>query len=490
MADRPNVLMVLSDQLRRQALGCAGDPNVSTPAIDSLAEDGVRCTNACSNYPVCVPARFSLLTGEHPHSREIPAIDWAMSPTERTMGDAFSDAGYETAYIGKWHLSGHHAYRLDDEVSQQDRMRWLNRSQVPPAVRDEFDYWRGFELRNHPFDTAYFVDDDPEPQSLDGYQTDGLFELAREFLTQDRDSDRPFFLILSVEPPHPPFAAPDEYERRWAGRELTLRPNVPYDDPDMVPPTHESWGSREAATASFEDRPVYFRDTVLDEMRGYYAMVENLDDNVGELVETLEQNDMRASTALLFLADHGELLGSHGLMAKQYPYEESVGIPAICSYPEGGIDGGRTVSEPVGLEDWFPTLLSIAGIKSPSEMPGADIRPLLADDESTLDRDGVLLEFVREDRSGRPFDKETWRGLHTGRYKYTVKGGMYGAEPWQLFDLEEDPYEQHNLLEEASDQQLAERLHGTLRTMLDDTDDTFPLQPAFGHPGLNMAEWN
>lgn len=487
MADRPNVMLVLSDQLRRQALGCAGDPNVSTPEIDRLADEGVRCTNACSNYPVCVPARFSLLTGEYPHTRAIPAIDWGMSPAERTLGDAFSEAGYETAYVGKWHLSGHHAYRLDEDVEQADRMERLNRTRVPPAIRDGFDHWRGFELRNHPFDTAYFADDDPEPRPLDGYQTDGLFDLATRFLTRERDSDRPFFLVVSVEPPHPPFVAPDEYQNRWADRELELRPNVPDGDPDAVPPTHERWGSRESATPGLDDRPVYFRDAVFDEMRGYYAMVENLDDNVGDVLGTLEDEGIRDSTAVLFLADHGELMGSHGLMAKQYPYEESIGIPAICSYPDGGIDGGRTVDEPVGLEDWFPTLLSVAGVDEPDSHPGTDIQPLLTGETSTLDRDGILLQFVREDRAGRPFDEETWRGLHTGRYKYTVKGGMEGGEPWQLFDLQADPYEQNNLLEGQSVPDVAERLHESLRTKLQSVDDTYPLRPAFGCDGLNTV---
>ena len=105
---RPNILILLCDQLRRQALGCYGDPDAHTPNLDAFAERGVRFANACSTYPICVPFRFSMMTGEYAHTRSIPGIEWSMSPTERTMADEFNEAGYDTVYIGKWHLDGGH----------------------------------------------------------------------------------------------------------------------------------------------------------------------------------------------------------------------------------------------------------------------------------------------------------------------------------------------------------------------------------------------
>ena len=104
--DQPNVLIILSDQLRRQALSCYGNPNTNTANIDRLARNGIRFANACSTYPICVPFRFTLMTGEYAHTRLIPGIEWAMSPAERTLADEFNEAGYETTYIGKWHLDG------------------------------------------------------------------------------------------------------------------------------------------------------------------------------------------------------------------------------------------------------------------------------------------------------------------------------------------------------------------------------------------------
>jgi arylsulfatase A-like enzyme len=481
MPDRPNVVMVLCDQLRRQAIGCAGDPNVSTPHLDGLAEDGVRFSNACSTFPVCVPTRFSFVTGEYAHSRSVPSIDYQLSPAERTVADGFTDAGYRTAYVGKWHLAGHHAYRYEDG---HDTARELNRKPVRPDVQGGFDHWRGFEVRNDPFDTAYFADDDPTPRLIDDYQTDGLFDLAFDFL--DEQGDHPFFLVVSVEPPHPPFEAPEEYLEPWQDRELRLRENVALGDEEGLPGGYSSWGSTaEAGEALFGDGND--SDILLDDLRSYYAMVENLDANVGRLREELDRRGLRDETATVFLSDHGELLGSHALSGKQHPHEESVGVPFIVSHPGGGIDDGSVFEAPTCTEDWYPTLLGLAGIDAP-ETPGTDLTPLMRGDTGSLARDGVLLEFVREDRAGGPYSAETWRGFRTERYKYTVTGGIAGGDPWQLFDLRDDPYEQENLVDDPDHEALAARMHGHLREALAETGDDYRLKPAFGHDAYRIPE--
>jgi len=469
MPDRPNVVVVLCDQMRREAMSCAGDPNVSTPNLDRLAREGVRFTNANSTYPICVPARLSFVTGEHAHTRHAHHI-WRMSPAERTFAHELGDAGYETAYVGKWHLA---------DVSQ-DRP-------VPPELQGGFDYWRGFELKNSPFETAYYADDDPTPRPIEGYQTDGLFDLGFEFLDA-RTSRDPFCLTVSVEPPHPPFIAPEEYLAEWEDRDLELRENVPYPDDDALPGQYSRWGDPTEATEELYERPGYFGDTLLDEMRGYYAMIENLDDNVGRLLDELDARGIREETAVVFISDHGEMMGSHGLMAKQHPYEESVGIPFIVSYPGGGIDDGRTIAAPTCTEDWYPTILGLAGIDAP-EKPGVDLTPLIRGEQPSLSRAGVLLEFVREIRPNMPYHEETWRAFRTERYKYTVKGDrVQGAEPWQLFDLREDPYEQHNLIGDPDHEDVALELHGELRTALVDSRDDYALKPAYGHDALNVPE--
>ena len=149
----PNLLVLLSDQLRRQALGVHGDPDARTPHLDAFAQQGIRFDNACSTYPICVPFRFTHMTGEYAHVRKIPGIEYVMSTEERTLADEFNEAGYETIYVGKWHLDGGHG-RLGSAVQ-------VNRTRVPRSRQGRWQKWYGFELRNDPFDTCYFEDDDP-----------------------------------------------------------------------------------------------------------------------------------------------------------------------------------------------------------------------------------------------------------------------------------------------------------------------------------------
>lgn len=485
METRPNILVVLCDQLRRSALRCSGDPNVSTPNIDQLAEQGVRFTNSCSSYPICVPTRFTFMTGEYAHTRFVPSIDWRMSPAEHTIAHELGAAGYQTAYIGKWHLAGFHRYVYNEDAEERGkRARRQNRMPIRKELRGGFEHWRGFEFRNDPFDTFYFSDDDPTPRRIDGYQTDGLFDLAEEYIDDQWDGTAPFFQVLSVEAPHPPFTAPREDLERWNDREMELAPNV---DLDTQYPVRD-WGVEEIRDE------LGMNDGILDDIRAYYAMIENLDRNIGELLDVLERKGLRKTTAILFLSDHGELLGSHGLIEKEHPYEESIGVPFILSHVGGDINQNVTIDEPIATEDWFPTVCGLAGIDLERQNGGADLTPLMRGERNSLDRPGVMLEFVREHRGGSssgesiPFNRETWRGFRTRRYKYTVKGGPQGGEPWQLFDLQADRYETENLIEDPDYRATAGKLHGHLRDRIDATNDDFGLKPAFGHDGINYWE--
>jgi arylsulfatase A-like enzyme len=459
---RPNVLLVISDQLRRSALGCYGDPNVSTPNIDGLARDGACFTAASSTYPVCVPFRFSLMTGEYAHTRFIPSIEWRMSPAERTLADEFNEAGYNTALFGKWHLYGGFGHLPGHTVVK------TSRTPVPRMFQGRWERFAGFDICNDPYDTYYFNEDDPTPHKIDGFQTDGLFDLALDYLRQPERQQAPFAAVLSVEPPHPLFTAPPRYLDRWLGRELKLRDNVQLDK-------------------EYNQRGPHSRD-LLDDLRVYYAMVENLDDNIGRLMAVLAETGLAGDTVVALTADHGELLGSHGLLAKQRPYEESAGVPLIVSGPAPRFRPGLRIDDPVCTEDLFPTLLGLAGITPRDAKPGLDLSPLLRGERTGLDRDGVLLEFVAELREHMPFHEETWRGLRTRRYKYTVLGDAHGGKPWQFFDLQDDPYEMHNLVADPRYAEDVRRHHAGLRERLAATHDHYVLSPAFGCPGLN--EWD
>ena len=452
MAKRPNILVVLSDQLRRQALACYGDPDARTPHTTQLARDGIVFDQACSTYPICVPFRFTLMTGEYAHTRLVPGIEWRMSPAERTLADEFNESGYETIYVGKWHLDGGHG-RLGSAVQ-------TNRCPVKRPYQGRWQKWFGFELRNGPFDTCYFEDDDPTPIPIEGYQTDGLFDIAMNYLAEDRDQQRPFCMVLSVEPPHDPFEAPVEYQTPWEAREIELPPNFEAAD--------------EAQRTQF----------ILNRKR-YNAMVENLDSNLGRLRTFLAKNNLSDDTVLVFLSDHGELAGAHGLRGKQWPYEESVGIPLIVCDPRYPARAGTHLTTPTSSEDLFPTLLGLADLRPKNDLPGTDLTSLIQGRTTQLNRPGVLLEFVAELRQGVPFYDAIWRGFRSEHYKYLVKGDKNGAEPWAFFDLANDPYEMHNLVDEPNWAQAIGQHHGWLRTRMEQTDDPFVLQPAWGREGWN-----
>ena len=454
--EKPNILILLSDQLRRQALGCYGDPDARTPRMDRLACEGVRFTAANSTYPVCVPFRFSLMTGETAHSRLIPAIEWAMSPAERTLADEFNERDYDTVYIGKWHLDGGHG--------RMGSARQCGRTPVRRSHQGRWRKWLGFDLRNDPFDTYYFEDDDPTPRKIEGYQTDGLYDLGLDYLANQWDRQRNFCMCISVEPPHPPFIAPPDLQQAWEAREIQLPPNF--------------------AAADKETRAQFIQNR-----QRYYAMVENLDTNVGRIVDFLEAQGLADNTVVVLTSDHGELGGAHGLHCKQWPYEESVGVPLIVRDPRIAREQqGTTVGEPTCTEDLFPTLLGLAGFTPRNSLPGLDLSPLVRGEAEKLDREGVLLELVAEHRKGFPFHEEIWRGVRTRRYTYTVKGDKFGATPWQFFDLERDPFECENLIELPASRQEIARHHGLLVRLLTESNDPFVLLPAYGHQGVNL--WN
>jgi arylsulfatase A-like enzyme len=471
MPDRPNILVILSDQLRRDALRCYGDPNAVTPSIDHLAQQGVAFTRACSTYPICVPFRFTFMTGEYAHSRFVPAIEWRMSPSERTLADEFNAAGYHTVYIGKWHLHGG-AGMLPDHTSRK-----ANMTPVPRSHQGRWQKWLGFELANNPFDTHYFEDDDPRPKPLGVYQTDGLFLLAMEHLARHCVNDyQPFCCVLSVEPPHFPMEAPQPLIEQWCNTDIVLPPNFMVEDERPAPGTHLD--------------PTQ-RDDAIRERQIYYAMVENLDMNVGCLHAFLASHGLADNTVIMFVSDHGEMGGAHNCWYndKDHPYEESVGIPLVIHDPRVPAQNGVSIAEPVCTEDLFPTLLGLAGLTPSTPKQGCDLTPLIHGHKRRLNREGVMLEFVHDLRKGRygVYHEQYWRAFHSRRYKYCVLGNAReGGRPWQFFDLEQDPYEMRNLVDDPAMHTEVERHHYLLRERLTTTCDHYVLAPAFGQAGLNL----
>jgi len=441
---QPNILFILADQMRRGTLGCYGMADAKTPHMDSLAASGVRFTTACSSFPVCLPYRFTLMTGQRALSRGVPCTDWRMSPSEPTLADAFRAGGYRTIYLGKWHLFG------------STREGW-----VAPDHRGRFDYWEGWEARadNH-FTTQTFLGPNRESKTYKGFQTDLMTDRAIELLAEHvaAGTDQPFFMMLSVEPPHPPYTAPPLYAGQWQSAEFDLPPNFMFASTDTGP------------EPKIKDKA---RPTLLRTRRHYHGMVQNLDDNVGRLMAALDHSGLASNTIVVLTSDHGQMDGAHSILqsTKRNPYEEAIGVPLIVMDPRRRERASATIDEVIGTEDLFPTLLGLAGIPVPEGLAGADCSDLISGAISSLDRPGLLLYLTNHKDHDSVWFKKGWRALRTKDALYACWGPRHGPmEPWHLYRLDEDPWQMNDLVKR--DEPYRAAMADILKTLMADAADT------------------
>jgi arylsulfatase A-like enzyme len=312
---RPNVIWFLGDQFRSFAIACNGDPNVRTPNLDILSQTGVNFDHAVTCFPLCSPFRGSMLTGRYPHNC-VPGHEYGLPSNQPTITTPFREAGYQTAYFGKWHVDGWH------ERNGRGAMHI-----VPPDRRGGFDEWVGYENNNSQWDCWVHGGSGRNAfhYRLPGYETEEITNLLLKYLKERGEEAksgkaRPFFAVVSVEPPHNPHVAPAEFMSHYNGSKLELRPNVP---------------------------PIEsLQKQTRRELAGYYAQIENLDWNLGRVRQALHDHGMQFSTYVLSFADHGEMMGSHGHFLKTTPSEESIRVPMIVS---GGLpyyNGNRSGRPP------------------------------------------------------------------------------------------------------------------------------------------------
>lgn len=435
---RKNVIWLIADQWRGQALACNGDPNAHTPNLDRLAGTGINFTQARSGMPLCCPFRGTMLTGRYPH-QVVPGHEFQMPPKQRTIAHELNDAGYHTAYFGKWHLDGFHeggAMRAAMHV-------------VPPERRGGFEYWMGYENNNSPWDAWVHGGggaNDAKPFHLPGYETDALADMFISHLKEPERKTKPFFAVLSVQPPHNPYLAPAQYMRNYNPGQLTLRPNVP-------------------SVKSIEEQ-------ARRELAGYYAQIENWDTNVGRIIDALTAQDLLDDTHIMVFADHGDQHGSHGQFLKMSPYEEAVRIPMIIS-GEKSFYNGHSAGRPNSLfaaVDIAPTTMGLCGIESPKWMQGHDYSGRrLAARPHGAEPDSMYLQSVvptmHPDSVNEPF-----RGLVTkDGWKYVC----FEHQSWMMFNLNDDPYEMVNVAQNQRYKAERAKLIERLKQWVADTGDKF-----------------
>jgi arylsulfatase A-like enzyme len=445
---RPNVIWIFGDQHRAQATGFAGDPNLHTPNLDRFAAEGAVCTRALSGFPLCCPARGSLLSGLYPH-RCVPGHEIAFPADQRTVAHELKDAGYHTAYFGKWHLGGFE--------EKNGRAAFFI---TDPDRRGGFDEWLGYDNNNSQFDSWVHGGrgEDAVHYRLPGYETDALTDLLIDYLERragagDKDGESaPFFAALSVQPPHDPYIAPEEWMGNHTPGTVELRPNVP-----AIP---------------------HVVERARRQLAGYYAMIENLDWNFGRVREALDRLGLTGDTHILFFSDHGDMQGSHGQFGKNAPWEESIRIPLVIGGgpPFYELKGGAN-DFPLNMADIAATTLGLCGVDLPAGMQGKDFSGLrIHGKDLPADRDSGYLQGVIPTCHSYSIDRP-WRGIVTrDGWKYACLEG----QPWLLFNLNEDPYEQANLAHNSKYWPERKRLQAELTSWIDATGDSFELPSSAG----------
>jgi hypothetical protein len=450
---RPNILWIVTTQWRAQAFGHAGDPNARTPRLDAFAAASIRCREAVTPHPFGPFARAALLTGVPCPANGVRDYYDPLPDGTRTIAHALRDRGYTTAFLGKWHLA-----RRDSAAPLVGETH--ARQFVPPESRGGFDRWTGFEsgfLLNDPW---LHGDGLPNPQRFPGYQSDVLAD--RAIATLLTLGPGPWFLVVSLEPPHPPYDAPAAGVRAPAPGSLTLAPNIP------------RGGEAEARARR--------------ELSGYYAHLEATDRAIGRLIDAAP-----SSTAVVFTSVHGDMHGAHGHFRKGWPHEESIRVPLLlrppdtllseAMLPEGNARGlrpqpGATPASPrpATTRPGGPPLESVGagpparslvgGVADPAARPpralhaSASRTPLLSDCPlSLLDLPSMTLAWADRQPWSRPRDAaeismpsvvalphqcdRLWHGTRSPDRKHVF---LADGTPWLEFDLTTDPWEQHNLV--------------------------------------------
>ena len=420
---KPNVIFLLADQMRAHDMGCMGNSQVITPSLDKLASEGLLVTNMIAASPVCTPYRGQLMTGRYGHATGVVHNDIKLPNSEVTIADKMVEAGYHTGYIGKWHLAGHR----NNPVAKEDRRNWK--------------FWAVRNCSHAHFDPEYWINDDTEAVTVDGWEPDVQTDVAIEYIRTHRDD--PFFLAVSYGPPHNPYRAPERFLDSYEGRTLAERPNVP---------------------------PRAKKDE--DQLLQYDAMVTSLDDCVGRITKELDRLGVAEKTILVFTSDHGDMLGSQGHRLKQRPWEESINVPFIIRYPEK-IKAGLKRDWIVSSVDLMPTLLGLCGANIPDKVQGFDHSEVFVG-KSPETRDSAYL-FNTHNGGGPGCD---WRGIRTKDWVYAYHMGG----DWILYDLKEDPYQLNNLVGQAQYRSKLNELREKLEDLRSELGENLPLNGVLPDP--------
>ncbi|WP_136480775.1 sulfatase family protein [Cognatitamlana onchidii] len=427
---KPNLLFIFADQYRQASLGFLKEDPVYTPNIDQLAKEGVFFSEAVANNPLCSPYRAMLMTGRYSLSTGVvencnsqrTEFGNYLKKDEVCISDVLVGNGYSAGYVGKWHLDG-------PEPTAPDVKRIWD-TWCPPDRRHGFSFWYAYGTHNRHNDPYYWTTDGGEEDKIYPKQWSALHEanVVIDYLENtenQRKPDEPFALFWSINPPHTPFKqVPERYKERYEGlsyKDVLNRPNVQFTD------NHE---------LKRGDHGVEKR---LDQATDYFASVNGVDDQIGRVIEKLKEKGLYENTIIVFSADHGEMLGSQGLMHKNVWFKEAYKIPLIIHYPKKVKPKHEDLL--ISVPDYMPTLLGLMNLNTeiPKAVEGIDYSDVFFNKE--VIRPEKQLYF-----GGKSFaSKGDARGFRTKEYTYAVVKHESGDKFHYLYHDTIDPYQMTNI---------------------------------------------
>jgi uncharacterized sulfatase len=493
-ADRPNILFIMSDDHTSQAIGAYGRRLASldpTPTIDRLAKEGMLFENVFCNNSICTPSRASIITGQYPQSNGVLDLDGSIPPEEQYLPQEMAKLGYQTAMIGKWHLK------------------------AEPAA---FDYYCVLPGQGDYFDPTFRVRGSKEwgenTIQYEGHSSDNITDISLEWLSKGWDRSKPFFLMHHFKAPHDMFEFAPRYADYLEETQIPEPPSMYYNgnngsvgtrgfNDELIHDIGSSISHRNVIRnmgmhmdidPSIPD-PAYTHLAYQEYLKRYLRCVKGVDDNVERLFDFLESEGLMDNTIILYTGDQGFMLGEHDYIDKRWMYEESMRMPFLVRYPKL-VEAGSTADALINNTDFAPTMIELAGGKTPGYMQGTSFKDVLETGEEPANwRKGTYYRYWMHmaHRHANP----AHFGIRTKDYKLIFFYGRYYKDlgesaniegwgsrydfdtppSWEFYDMKNDPFEMDNRYRDEKHQRTIRQMKGQLarlRKELNETDEDYP----------------
>jgi len=441
----PNIIFIMSDDHAAKAISAYDDRLVPTPNIDRIADEGAIFNNSFVTNSICAPSRAVLLTGRYSHKNGVLDNKTPFDSSQVTFPKLLQGKGFQTALVGKWHLK-----------SQPSGFHYWN------VLPGQGDYMNPQFIENG--DSVKYT----------GYVTDIITDLSIQWLDQ-RDKSKPFCLLTHHKAAHTPNIPPEKYKGLYEERTIPLPANF-YDD-------YEGRDAAKIQRIAFDNERPFFpyhyrkipKGTPKDSiaytkyqtvMQDYLAVIRSLDDNVGRLLDYLDQNGLADNTLVVYTSDQGFFLGEHGWFNKRFMYEESIKMPLVARMPKM-IEAGTQVNEMVLNIDFAPTFLDLAGASIPTEIQGTSMLPLF--EKTTLPNDWREAMYYHYYDLIRFGNIQKHYGIRTDRYK--LIHFYEEIDEWELYDLKNDPTELNNIYGSSNHSAIEKDLKQELLILMDEYDE-------------------